>query len=570
MFNLRFLVSIFLLFNIFNKLDAQNLEWVKDVGGNNQITIRAIDSDKNGNIYTIGVFEGAQDFDPSSSGFVLTPNNLGYKDIFIQKLNKNGQFVWAKSIGGVNTNYCKTIKTSDDGGFYLAGHFRDSLDFDPSINVNMLYAQSRDDGYIAKFDSIGNLLWVNGLHGTINTRVLNLDIDKSDNLIVSGSFDNHFSYGSINGPDSISTGNRSDVFVLKINPNGNWIWGKSYGGSSFVSGSSLTTDYQDNIFLSGSFENSIDFDPSSSVFQKTAKGTYDVYILKLDPTGNFNWVKTLESTFSAENTDIQINDSSLYISGFFADTLDMDPGISNYPLFSSGNFDSFILKLDNQGNFIWAKSIIGINGSYANRLSFNNANEVLIAGDYFGICDFDPDSSSSFNLTSNGGLDLYFLKLSNNGDFISVVSIGGMGYEYLTDMDRTAGNEFVYTGSFGSNTIDFDPQAGVTTVITNGQFNFYTLKLRDSSMAVGILNKLKIKSSKYAAYPNPVKEYIQIINPYSEQVTMVIFNLNGQIVLEGFILKNGNNQVPFDFPRGNYFVQLTSNNETEVIKFIKD
>lgn len=281
-------------------------------------------------------------------------------------------------------------------------------------------------------------------------------------------------------------------------------------------------------------------------------------------------MKTLESTGSSENTDIQMNDSSIYITGFFADTLDMDSGAANYPLFSTGNFDSYILKLDMQGNFIWAKSVYGVNGSYANRIGFNRANEVLIAGEFFGTCDFDPDSSSALNITSNGDLDIYFLKLSKNGDFISVATIGGPNYEYLEDMAQSSSNEYVFTGSYLSNITDFDPQTGVTNVLTNGQFNFYTLKLIDTTSAVGIFNRSEIDEIKYVAYPNPVKEFIQIENPYKEEVNMLILGSNGQLVLNGMQLNPGKNQIPIDLPKGLYFIQLQSKLGSEVIKLIMD
>lgn len=554
---------------------AQDLKWVTDLGSNSLIGVRAIDVDDKGNLYTLGSFEGTQDFDPSSATLNLTAN--GFTDVFIQKTDSLGQIIWVKNLGETNSSIsslsCFDIKVENNGSFYLVGLYRDSLDFDPSVNRFVLFAEGGSDGFIAKYDSAGNFIWVNGFYGMGNSMVQHLEIDRSGNLNVSGMFSNGLNYGSVNNLDSIGSSNRNDVFVAKIDTQGNWIWGKGFGGNGFSSNASLTVDNSNNVYIGGSFNNAVDFDPSAAVFSKTAKGLYDIFINKLDSNGNFVWVKTLESSASTENTAI-ISDgnSAIYVSGYFSDTLDLNPGPAKYPLFSTGNFDAFILKLNLQGDFIWAKSFYGIDGSYANRIALNNINEVLISGDFFGTVDFDPDSATTFNVSSQGTLDIFFLKLTPNGSFVSATSIGGSDYESLNDMVINFKNDLVYTGIYASNFLDFDPGQGVTTVSSNGQSNIFTLALIDSPLSVGIESSIGANIDEYTIYPNPSSGKFIIKNQSQEKVSIEVYAATGKLI-ESRMLLNGND-MSLDlraYPKGIYLYRLVkSNGEMESGKLILD
>ena len=110
-----------------------NLIWVKKIGGNSNEIGKSITSDINGNIYTTGYFRSQTDFDPGASTYNLT--NIGLRDIFIQKLDANGNFQWAKQMGGTGDDEGNSITTDINGYVYTTGSFQRTVDFDPDTGT---------------------------------------------------------------------------------------------------------------------------------------------------------------------------------------------------------------------------------------------------------------------------------------------------------------------------------------------------------------------------------------------------------------------------------------------------
>ena len=101
------------LFGLSNNANAQALQWAKAMGGNGNARGNSIAIDSSGNVYTIGTFDTTSDFDPGAGVFNLTSQN--YEDIFISKLDASGNFVWAKAMGGVNSDYGYSIALDGSG-----------------------------------------------------------------------------------------------------------------------------------------------------------------------------------------------------------------------------------------------------------------------------------------------------------------------------------------------------------------------------------------------------------------------------------------------------------------------
>src|SRR5258706_6482447 len=143
----------------------------------------------------------------------------------------------------------------------------------------------------------------------------------------------------------------------------NFKWAKQMGGTgAYAAGSSTAVDAAGNVYTSGVFSNTVDFDPGPGTYNLTSTGTYDMFISKLDSSGNFIWVKAMGGNSSldiAGGSSITLDAAgNVYITGTFEGTVDFDPGPGLFTLSVTGNFRtraSFVLKLDSDGNFIWAK-----------------------------------------------------------------------------------------------------------------------------------------------------------------------------------------------------------------------
>lgn len=227
-------------------------------------------------------------------------------------------------------------------------------------------------------------------------------IDNSENVYITGHFkgniDFDFGVGS-----HIMTSDYYDVYISKYDKDGGFIWAKSIGSSAYESSTSIVVDQNENIYISGSFVESVDFDPdpNSEFILTSPQDKSRNYILKLDTNGNFVWAKSFgNQTNPAHLATIDIDSNSNIICvGSFREVADFDPSdTGTFNLSSNGNEDIYILKLNLNGEFIWAKSLTGdINNDYATAIEIDNADNIIVGGEFYLTVDFNPSTLTTNN-----------------------------------------------------------------------------------------------------------------------------------------------------------------------------
>ncbi|MBL4735897.1 MAG: SBBP repeat-containing protein, partial [Flavobacteriales bacterium] len=185
-------------------------------------------------------------------------------------------------------------------------------------------------------------------------------------------------------------------------------WAKGVGGISSDNGMSVAVDSQGNVYVAGTYWGTSDFDPGMDTFNLTSNGSYDAFLLKLNQFGEFIWARSWGGLIRDEARSISIsNQGNVYVTGIFEDTVDFDPGTGIFNLISNGDFDPFAIKLDENGNFIWAKSWGGKNDDESYSIATDSVGNVYITGYYNDVLvDFDP-GIGIFNLTINGTADIF-------------------------------------------------------------------------------------------------------------------------------------------------------------------
>ena len=263
-------------------------------------------------------------------------------------------------------------------------------------------------------------------------------VDSSGNIYTTGKFG---SAGAGNEPVDFDPGpgtanltpnGHYDAFVSKLDSSGDLVWAKSFGGSETEESLSVAVDSSGNVYTTGRFMATVDFDPGAGTEELTAVATHDIFVSKLDSSGNYVWAKNFGAfagMFSFNRGEAVAVDSSdnVYITGSFTGTVDFDPGPGTANLTAgcaSCNDKTFVLKLDSSGNLVWVKPI---GSRTVTSIALDSSGNVYTTGDFKDTADFDPGAGTT-NLTQNGnGYDAFVSKLDSSGDLVWAKSFGGSG-----------------------------------------------------------------------------------------------------------------------------------------------
>lgn len=198
--------------------------------------------------------------------------------------------------------------------------------------------------------------WAKPIGGAVATDQcvsIEMQIDNGNNLVFTGYFIGNADFDPGIGNTNSTSPSNNDIFISKYDSAGNFMWVKQIGNSLDNEPQSITLDSNNNIYIVGSYNDTLDFDPGPGI-SSLYSGNTNAYILKLDSNGNFLWVKELTCNWITQLNKIIVDQTgNTYIKGKYAGTTDFDPGLNNYSLSSTGgSWNEFILKLDSLGNFI--------------------------------------------------------------------------------------------------------------------------------------------------------------------------------------------------------------------------
>jgi hypothetical protein len=423
---------------------APTLNWANGFLGGANTTDKAYATviDQSGNVYVTGSFSGTTDFDPGTGIFNLTaatnPNG-SYEDIFIAKYSISGALIWAKRIGGSATDFGTDIVLDGLGNPVICGRYTHSItvfiDFDPGPGVFQLNGGNTTgiSAFVLKLSSVGNFLWASSTSAGVYPYSMIRNTDES--IVLTGGFAANVDFDPGPGtfllatPTSGTNAYGENSFVWKLSSTGNFLFAKKFGNIAFSAGGCGAPDF-----------------PCAEAGRSICSD--------------------------------QMN--NLYITGLFTGNADFDPGTSNFTLTTSVT-DAYLLKLSVNGDFIWAQKF-GANTTTIERgtsVAVDINNNVLVSGLFSSTTDFD-NSAANVNLTSTGGSDIFFIKLTASGNLVWAKSIGGGPINALDDFQSKIfmsenGTSFILSGNF-QGTMDFDPNAGVNNRTSVGSSDCFFAK----------------------------------------------------------------------------------------------
>jgi hypothetical protein len=508
---------------------GQSPELAVSIGGSGADMGYSIAVDDSSNIYATGFFSGTVDFDPSP----LAVNNLtsnGARDAFVVKLDSSGNFVWAANVGSVSDDYCKSIAVDNDGNVYTTGYFQGTSDFDPSpANYDIASASfGHHDVYVLKLDVNGNLVWAKTFTGSDEIQSTGIAVDASGNVYTTGQFHGTIDFDPGTGTDNHTATADHNAFVCKLDTDGNYIWAKDFDGDASTMGDGIDVDNSGNVYTTGSLLGTADFDPGTGTANLTSEGYFDLYVSKLDANGDYVWAKSIgqvgEITAEYSRSIVVDGGGNVYTTGTFSDTIDFDPGAGVANLVSDGGFDAHVLKMDTDGNYIWAKNLGGEQGAGGYAIAVDLAGNVYTAGGFFDTADFNPGAAYD-TLIAYGSNDIYLSKLDANGNFLWAHSMGGGSSDVGLGIAVDQYENVYSTGYFGG-TAWFDSN---TTLTSQGFNEIFLFKAPTPASTLGF-EPIKLED-QLSYYPNPTNGPVTIA--FSEMIddaTIRVFNMSGKQV----------------------------------------
>ena len=394
------------------------LLWAKQIGESNYSEIACgIEVDKLNDVYVVGQFYSTIDTDPSNAIFNLAA--LGSADVFITKLNLNGDFIWAQNYGAASQTLSPVrIKINDANELYLTGKYTGAFDADPSTNTSTLNGSGT---FLLKYDAAGNYVWskntLNGGSGTL----IDIAFDSQNNCYGIGTFSLSVDFDPSSAVNNITSKGGTDIFLLKYDNIGNHIWTKALGSSANEIGNSIVFDKNDNFYITGGYRLSLDVDFSAGS-KMVYSNYYGQFLAKYSSSADCIWADGINNCTGSSSTEINLAISPneiIYFSGLFASRfVDFQLGFGTKYLTSTylngnGTFDIYLTGYNTNGELLWSESIGNTGDDRSQGLSVDNLGNVVLFGSFQNSVDLDLTASTN-NYTTQGSKDAFIAKYGNS------------------------------------------------------------------------------------------------------------------------------------------------------------
>lgn len=519
---------------------SQQWLWAKGEGDIGNDAANAVTVDDAGNTYITGYIAGKADF----SGTIY--QGKGIYDMYIAKYDLAGNLLWVKLAGGTGNDLGSSIKWQN-GFLYVCGTFENTCYFETTA----LVTSGELDGFVAKYNDNGNLVWVQPFGGTGYDNATSLTLDDLGNVFVSGNFETTCAFGSV----QINSSNLyHESFYAKYNNNGNIQWAKAVTGTNANLITGIAFDHHQSIFLTGYFGGNL------TIGNKTVSSTspsYDIFLAKVESgNGTANWLVRSGSSYEdGSNAVCSDLDGNPTITGYFAGTA----VFGNHSVTYADYNDVFIARYDTAGNNVWVRAGKGLQLDFGTSIACDNAGAVFTTGMFQNSIDFDGYSLQAFDR------DIFLVSYDTYGNVRWLTTAGGLNTDVgfaiavnpSTGTVSTAGY-YLHTCFFGNIQVDY----------ANAN------DLWVAAFQPPLINSIETSNSdlQMKAQPNPSNSNFNLHwGNMDEGVDVTVFSLVGETVFtQHFTSDVSVCQLPATtWPSGIYFAEIKSGEKTKTVKLVK-
>ncbi|KPK80144.1 MAG: hypothetical protein AMS27_17365, partial [Bacteroides sp. SM23_62_1] len=259
----------------------------------------------------------------------------------------------------------------------------------------------------AKYDSSGNFIWAKNIGGTCLDEVSDIEQNSDGYILITGTFSGQADFDPGPGEFLLTGTGPKNIYVAKYDQNGNFVWAKSFTGDQENYGFDLATDNMNNVYVTGAFNGTVDFDPDPGIYNLIGQA-YDIYLAKLGPEGDLLWVNQIGGTITDYGKAVDVrDDGTVMVTGFFSDSVDFDPGPSSTIMFATGVQNPFVATYDAFGFFIDVFELYGSSNTNPHEILSFYTNRIVITGEYTGDLNLDPQPNGN-QIYSKGLTDMFF------------------------------------------------------------------------------------------------------------------------------------------------------------------
>lgn len=535
-------------------------DWAIGAGGIGHDMVQGLAVDASGNQYITGNFYGYI----AIGDCAITSN--GYDDVFVAKLDPTGNCLWAVNAGGPSSDQGFEIALDADGNACITGTYMGTAIFGSTT----LTSYGSSDMFVVKLDNSGNWLWAKSAGGTTSTpEVLPeksnaISTDPDGNVLISGYFTGPANFGPYDLTSYYSHVFQNfsrDMFVAKLDSNGNWLWAVASVSMGWAEGRSLIADSSGNACVVGHFgwQTTFGNDTLTSV-----NNGYDIFVSKLSPTGNWLWTVSASGIGQDLGADIALGpNNTLYITGSFRYPISF--GDTTLP--QQDVYRQLVAKMDSEGNWLWAVPLGGLNTQNDDAfIAVDEYGYAYMTGVFWGSAPFGATT-----LTSAGSYDTYAAKMDPLGNIQWALRAGGPDHDYgmsigLDDLGKVRiGGFFIESAVFGNTFLTGD---------VNGARNIFVATVGGGVPVSDAEIPAVDCSMLYPLWPNPLGRDV-VLNVKAhvaerESSTISIYNMRGQLLFTRQ-LRAGDQLLELNMathPTGVYFCRMRTSKTDIVRKFV--
>ncbi|MDD5528549.1 MAG: T9SS type A sorting domain-containing protein [bacterium] len=434
------------------------------------------------------------------NGFIIAGWIFGTEsqDVYLIRTNSLGDTLWTKTFGGASTDGGNSVQQTSDSGFIIAGNTS-------SFGIGV---PTYPNVYLIRTNSSGDTMWTRTFGGVEYDVSSSVQQTKDGGFIIIGST-NSFGIGTRN------------CYLIKTNSNGDAMWTKTYGGTGWDEGQSVQQTSDSGFIITG----------GAGSF---GAGSYDVYLIKTNSSGDTLWTRTFGGTdFDYGGSVQQISDGGFIIAGVIYS-------------FGADSGDVYLIRTNSSGDTLWTKTYGGAGEDYGFSVQQTKDNGFIIAG-----------VTNSFGA---GGYDIYLVRTNSSGDTLWTKTIGGTYDDWGWHVQQIEDGGFIVVG--------------VTRSFGAGNNDIYLIRL-DKEVGVEEKSNIETPSTTLRASQNPFSKstVISYQIPATSKVSLALYDITGSCVKTlideqkpaGTYSTTLNAK---ELKTGVYFVKLTAGNFSTTKKLI--